>query len=127
MGERDGVVGVDEGVDRRQAAAGEHVLDQPLDRGAVARPLDAEGAVGLPPGGDAGNLRQLHVRPLRPAGRDARGDERGKLRRPLGAHLDVLGNHDPDAKLGKRADDFGDVDLHDAVRVARRREKSKVR
>ncbi len=60
MGQRHGVVDVNEGVDLGQPATGEHVLDQPLDRGAVARLLDAEGAIGLPPRGDAGDLRQLH-------------------------------------------------------------------
>ena len=78
MGERHRIVEIDEGVDARELTAGEHVLDQPLDRGAIARLLDAETLVGVAPRRNPGNLRSSM-----PAQRARAAASRSRSARPI--------------------------------------------
>jgi hypothetical protein len=78
--ERDGVVDVDERVDRRQPVARLDALDQPFDGRAIAGLLDAEPLVGGAPCGDARDRRELDTLPARPARRLALREERIELR-----------------------------------------------
>jgi hypothetical protein len=108
VSEGDRVVDVDKGVDRRQALASLDALDEALDRGAVARLLDAEALIGAAPSGDAGDRRKLRIAPARAAGLFALGDEPVEHRRTLAAKVQAFGNHDGDAEIGKARDELGD-------------------
>ena len=67
--ERHHVVEIDQRVDLRQRLAGEHALDQPLDRRPVARPLDAEALVGRRA---RRRRREWRKAPFRPSARGIR-------------------------------------------------------
>ncbi len=108
MRQRDGVVRVDEAVDRRQRPPGEHVLDEPLDRGAIARALDPETLVGGPPGGDPGNGGELHAAEAGARRRLALGDEACERRRPLRRNRETFRHDGGDAKGGEALGDLGD-------------------
>lgn len=54
MGEADGVVAIDDAVDRREVAPAQGPVEQRLDRAGKAARLRAERAVDLSPGGDVG-------------------------------------------------------------------------
>ena len=111
VGERHRIVEIDERIHARERPAREHVLDQPLDRGAIARLLDAEALVGGAPRRDAGDLRQLRPAPASraPPPRARRSAHRA---RP-GARRDgqPLGDDERDAVVGKRVRDVGDGNL----------------
>ena len=116
MRERHRVVEIDECVHAREWPAREHVLDQPLDRGAIARLLDAEAFVGGAPRRDTGNLRQLRAAPRRASRLLPFGDQRIERGGTFGRDGEPFGDDDRDAIGGKCVGDVGDRDLHDATR-----------
>ena len=101
MRQRDGVVGVDESVDLGQGAAGKNVLDQPLDRGAIAGLLDAEGAISLPPRRDPRDFGQFRSTPASRGMRLAIRDEGGERSGTFKPHVDVRRDDHGHANSGK--------------------------
>jgi hypothetical protein len=82
-------------------------LDEPLDRGAVARLLDAEAFVGGAPGGDARDLGELLVGPSGAARLFALGDEPIERRRPLRSELERFGDDHRHAEFREAGREFG--------------------
>ena len=97
------VVKVDQRVDLGQRLPRQHPLDQPFDRGAVARPLDPEPLVGRAPRRDPGNCRKLHAAPARPALGFGRRDLGRERRRPAGATESGSATTKATRKSGKRS------------------------
>ena len=112
VGKRYRVVEIDECVHARERPAREHVLQEPLDRGAIARLLDAEALVGRAPCRDAGDLRELRAAPALARGRLALRDQGIERCRTLGCDRQPFGDHECDTIIGKRACDIGDGNLH---------------
>src|SRR5882724_10049589 len=106
----DRVVGVDQSVYPRQAGATLNILEQAFDGAAVAGLLDAEGAIGLPPGFQLRDIGEIDTGKIASDLRRRLLDEGIEHRRPPGRYDERIGNDQNDTKGRKVAGDFRDIE-----------------